>query len=437
VNIYRYLKRKCLHVLITALIFPCVISGEVFADEGKVLTWQQCVKTAELNNPDIISAREKILQYAAESKIVRSDLLPQVTASFSGSRSRAETDYSGWATSKNYYYGLSAKQLVFDGFTSLYDLESADADLKTAKLEYRVTSASIRCNLRKAWIDYMKSEKMLKISSEIHKRRKHVYELVKLRYNAGKEHIGSLHSTKADLMQSEADTAEAERDLALAKTTLCHLMGSDDTAVFSIEGELEVASEYESEPDFTILASRNPSVLKAASAKDSAYYSLRSAKLDYSPKLYGNAGIGRSGETLDTMNGEWSIGFEITAPLFEGGKTYYTVSKASASYRQSRADLKSAENTASASLRESWNALKNGLDSVKVEKASLTASEERSSIGEMQYSIGTLSFDNWTIIENNLASAKKAYINACATALTAEAGWIEAKGGTLEDENKN
>jgi hypothetical protein len=54
----------------------------------------------------------------------------------------------------------------------------------------------------------------------------------------------------------------------------------------------------------------------------------------------------------------------------------------------------------------------------------------------MQYSIGTLSFDNWTIIENNLAAARKSYINAFASAMTAEAAWIQSKGGTLENEKK-
>jgi hypothetical protein len=54
----------------------------------------------------------------------------------------------------------------------------------------------------------------------------------------------------------------------------------------------------------------------------------------------------------------------------------------------------------------------------------------------VQYSIGTLSFDNWTIIENSRANAEKSYIEACASALTAEAQWINASGGTLENESK-
>ena len=45
-----------------------------------------------------------------------------------------------------------------------------------------------------------------------------------------------------------------------------------------------------------------------------------------------------------------------------------------------------------------------------------------------------MSFDNWTIIQDNLVKAKKAFLDAQANGLFAEAGWIQAKGETLEYE---
>lgn len=435
-NKYKKRKQRSLSIFLAAAIFLNIFAVYGYSGENKTLTWEECVKSAELSNPDIVSAREKILQYAAAKNIVRADLFPQISASASGGRSYSESGISGGGTSDSFYYGLSAKQMIFDGFKTVYDMKSAGAELETAKLEYRVTSAEVRYKLRNAYVNYIKAKEMLKIAEDIQSRRKHIYDLVKLRYNAGKEHIGSLHSTEADLMQSKADAAEAARSLSLANTTLCHLIGCDESVQISIEGTTEASVNAGIEPDFTLIASNTPSVLKAASAKNSAYYSLQASKLDYSPKLYGNASIGREGESMKSMSDQWSVGFEVTAPLFEGGSTYYSVSKASAAHRQAESDEKSARNSAVSGLRESWNTLKNSLDTVEVQKLSLKAVTERSNIGEMQYSIGTLSFDNWTIIENNLASVKKSYINACAAALTAEAGWIQSKGGTLENENK-
>jgi len=62
------------------------------------------------------------------------------------------------------------------------------------------------------------------------------------------------------------------------------------------------------------------------------------------------------------------------------------------------------------------------------------AARERAKITQAQYSTGLISFDNWTIIEDDLVNAKKSFLDVQADALIAEANWIQAKGGTLYDE---
>lgn len=427
---------KLLLLIIFIILTSSIRIYPVFSDENKILTWTDCVKIAEKNNPDLISGREKINQKDAAKKIVRADLLPQVSASVSGEHGKTDADTSNNSTS-SYSYGITAKQLLFDGFKTVYDIKSAGASLDESITDYSVTSATIRFNLRNAFINYIKVQKMHEITIEIRKRRKHIYDLVKIRYEAGKEHIGSLHSVKADLMQAQADVSSAERDISLAHRTLCCLMGLGESESFTLEDTFNLTEQYNSKPDFTLLALKNPSVIKASRTKQAAYYSLKSSQYDFSPKVYGTASIGKSGESPDDMSKNWSVGFEISAPLFEGGKTWYTESKASASYRQSESDEKSTINTALKTLEESWNSLKAAIENVEVQKESLGSAIERSKIGEMQYTIGTLTFDNWTIIESNLASAKKSYLNACANALTAETQWIQSKGGTLEYEIQN
>ncbi|HPL83077.1 MAG TPA: TolC family protein, partial [Candidatus Omnitrophota bacterium] len=85
-------------------------------------------------------------------------------------------------------------------------------------------------------------------------------------------------------------------------------------------------------------------------------------------------------------------------------------------------------------LEEKWALFKDALTNVGVQYKTLIATEERSKIAQAEYSLGLITFDNWTIIENNLVTQKNAYLDARADALTAEAGWIQAKGETLEYE---
>ena len=81
-----------------------------------------------------------------------------------------------------------------------------------------------------------------------------------------------------------------------------------------------------------------------------------------------------------------------------------------------------------------WTALRNAVEMVEVQRKSLAAAEERAKISRAQYSIGLLSFDNWTIIEDGLVQAKNRHLDACWAEGRAEAAWVQALGGTLEDE---
>ena len=161
---------------------------------------------------------------------------------------------------------------------------------------------------------------------------------------------------------------------------------------------------------------------------------MKTSQTSFSPKLSASGNIGRAGETLNDMPVSWSVGLEVSAPLFSGGETWYSYKRAQSVYNQAFLNDRNIKNETMRKLEESWNALMNSIENVDVQKANLDAVTERSRIGEAQYSIGTLSFDNWTIIENNLTNARRAYLEACAEALTSEARWINSIGGTLDNE---
>jgi len=66
----------------------------------------------------------------------------------------------------------------------------------------------------------------------------------------------------------------------------------------------------------------------------------------------------------------------------------------------------------------------------------LEAAQERARIAETEYSIGLLIYDNWIIIENNLVTAKRTFLSTELGELVAEANWIQAKGETLDHDEK-
>jgi outer membrane protein TolC len=429
---------------LAALLFCASIARGAETPGAGTISWEECVKRAEMNNPDIISARETILQQEAATGVARAPLLPQVTATASGQRNyttgssirSGSSAYGSSTVSNSFAYGIEAKQLLFDGFKSYFDLQSAKTKESASHYNYLIASSTVRLNLRTAFVNLLKAQELVPIAKEIETRRKHIMDLVKLHYDSGTDHIGSYHSAKADYASAQADTASAERNLLAAQKKLATLMGLGEETIFTAAGRLALPDRYETRPDLAALASNNPAAKKAALAKEAAAYDARSAMLDFSPRIYGFAGAEKNGDSFPPSTTNYYLGVSVSAPLFSGGSTYYTMKKADAAGRQSDADEKSARAAAFRSLDAAWNALRDSIENVGVQNQYLSAAVERSKIGEVQYLTGSLSFNNWTILESNLVNAKKSYLEASAEVLRAEAVWIQSIGGALENETQ-
>lgn len=403
----------------------------------RTLSWSDCVSYARKNHPDLQSSIEKINQAKAGAGVTRSSILPEIdgNASVSRSRSSYETGNQGGASSitkDSYSYSVSGQQLLFDGFKSIYDIKSANSIVEQSRYSYEVTSSQIRFNLRSAYVQLLKFQESIKISKEILELRKKNLELVKIRYDAGREHRGSLMTAQANMAQAESDLAQAGRNILLAQRRLMKEMALREYINIRINEDMTAVNADKAKPDFNVLAMRNPSLQVMSQQIKAAEYNVKSAKLDYSPKIYATGSIGRTDSKFPPDNNAWSVGVQATLPIIQGGKQYYTASRAEASYRQLIADEKSTRDSVIVLLEQSWVNWQNSLDVLEVQQRYLRAAEERAKIAEAQYSMGIIIFDNWIIIENDLVSSKKSYLDAESAAMTAEATWIQAKGETLD-----
>lgn len=428
-------KITALLCLMSGLI-PAGYAGVIYAAEAHQITWEECISNAEMNNPDIVSAREQILQSESASLVTRSGMLPQVSASASGQKNYSKI-LGKSSDSQTFSYGIEAKQLVFDGFKSWYDYQSSKTNESVMKFSYMVTSATVRLNVRTAYANLIKAQKLVPLAREIETRRKHIMDVVKLHYDSGTENRGSYYSAKADYASSQADTLSAERNLLTAQKKLATLIGIDENTALIALGELALTENYSTRPDVGTLAVNTPAVKKASASKDAAVYSARSAMLDFSPTVSALAGAEKSGDSFPPSSStNYYLGLSADLSLFSGGSTYYTMKKSDSAVRQTTADEKSARDNALRTIDAAWNSLCDSISDVSVQNQYLAAASERSKIGEVQYLTGSLTFNNWTILENNLVSAQKSYLEACTEALRAEAVWKQSIGGTLENENK-
>jgi len=415
-------------VVFISLLFFAACGPSARAEE--VLTWEDCIKEAARNHPDLISAAEAIKENEAAKKISASGEYPQVDAGISGSTTKT----GGRGSVESYSTSVTGTQLIFDGKKTINDVKAAGENIQAAKYSFRYTSSGVRQALRSAFVNLLKAQEMIRITREIYEIRRGNLELITLRYESGLEHKGALLTAEANLAQAQYNINAAVYDLQVCRRNLIKELGRDKWAELKVNADFTVKSTALEQVDLEALAERNPQVLKLVAQKNAAEFNLRSVYGNYAPSVSVNASAGKSGTTFLPQTTAKSAGFSLSMPIFEGGLRAAQVAQAEASLNQIKENIRSAQDSVIATLEQYRASLLEAIDNVEVQKKSLLATEERSKISEAQYSIGTITFDSWTIIEDNLVSAKRSYLNAQAEALLAEANWIMAKGETLEYE---
>jgi len=416
----------------------CTACGLVFflcaggACAEETLSWQDCIREAAKNHPDLISAQESVKQAVAGKKVVVSALLPQINSDLGVSTSKTSAKASGNGTQNSYSYGVSGQQLLFDASKTANNVRSAAETVKAAQYNYKFTSSGVRLRLRTAFINVLRAQELLNITDDIFKIRRSNLELITLRYTSGIEHKGALLTAEANLAEAQYEISQAKRTLEVAQRGLIKEIGRAAFSPLRVNGEFKVSDTVLQEPDFEALAKNNPSLGKFAAQTNAAAFGIQSAKASFFPQASVQAGANRLGSHWPPQDDAWDAGLTLSFPIFEGGLRLAEVEQAQALYNQARENERSARDGVLLGLQQGWAGLQDALETVEVQRKFLSAAQERATIAEAQYSLGLIQFDNWTIIEDDLVSAKKTFLNAQANALLAEANWIQAKGETLE-----
>jgi len=399
----------------------------------ELLTWEQCVSETKQAHPDLYSALALLQQAEATKQITRGSLLPQLSSTLSS----LQNGTTGATSLSALSYSLTAQQLLYDGHKTSNQVASNAEAIKAAQNNYSIVSANVRYALRSAFAQLLLAQDLVGLTSEIADRRQKNVRLINLYYQGGREHIGSLHQAEADLAQAQFEVSQAKRGLVLTQTTLASVLGRDISKPLKVQGAFKATDLSVRKPDLQLLAKSNPLFLQLEAKSKGARFDLDASKSAFSPQLYLTSSVGRgSFNRLPVDAVDWSAGFTVSVPIYQGGSGRAAVSKARAFLSQQNAQEKSGYLQLVNALEQNWKNFQDARQLVVVQKKQLDAAVDRSAIANAEYSNGLLTFNEWVIIENNLVSAKKSYINAEATMLIAEAQWIQAKGGGLDGEQE-
>jgi len=410
--------------LIFFYIFIIILNFNILS-YANILTWESCVKTIKTHHPKLQQATERIIQTKHSKDKVTSQLYPQL--SFSSS---LDDDI-------NYSSGISAKQLIYDGNNTQHQVQQSTYDLVASNLEYQTLYEGLLYNLRIAFINLWKSQKLIDILEIITKRRKQNLDLVQLRYQAGREHYGSFLNAKTKHLQAISDLKQAKRVLNLNKQQLNQAMGLPINKPLYITLNIQNPSSSKkiTPPNFQELVLKHYDYQLWEIQNKSAQLAIKIAKTDHLPQINAQMNSKISGSDQVNSKGSISAGLNLTLLMLDGGKKEANIKQKQSKLRETDLNKQVIKDQLLLKMKESWIAYQNKLDQKRIDQEFLKSSEERAKISEAQYSAGLISFDNWTIIEDELVKIRKNNLIAQAETLLAQATYYYDLGGTQNYEN--
>ncbi|HEY8965656.1 MAG TPA: TolC family protein [Candidatus Methylacidiphilales bacterium] len=394
------------------------------------LTWEECVRLAVKNSPDLQVAREGVLNSDAVKRGAYSTLYPHIRISFGDTRNYQGP---GLGVTENYSTAyqeqVALTQTIFDGFATKGNIEQGKAQLSLAFATLDAQKAATSYAVKASFAQLLYAQALLGISRDVIDIREDAARLVQRLYEGGQEDKGAMLLSKANYDKSVNDLEQARRTFALSGRQLAVAVGLSLPAPVAGKGELLTGDPApESEADFDKLALATPSYYQRKAAVDAAAAGITQANSGWYPTITGGISAGRTGGQWPADAENWSAGISASYPLFNGGSTYFNVKAATASFRQTLAALASGNNASAYTLAQAYYGLLNARDNVRIQQGLLDANLLRYRIAESLYKNGLMTFQDFNSIVDTYVSQKKTTLTAQRDAVVAEATWEQARG---------
>lgn len=413
--------------------------------QGEVITWNECVREAALNNPGIAAAAKEIARSDAVRKGAYSTFIPHLTLSGGITRAKAEQvvstsggstvvaspafgDSAFWTNyADSYAAQLELQQTLFDGFATRGNVTKARAETGVAVAKLLTQKAGASYELKSAFAQLLYAQELLKILGDIIDQRERNLRMVELKYDNGRENKGALLLSRAQLSQARLDRTQAGRLLRVSRIQLATVMGRSSYAEFEARGTL-VSIAPAKDPDYRKLALTTPASFQQAAATEAAKAGITVAQSDFYPQISGFANVSSQGVTGFDSPESWAVGINGSLAVFDGTRTYFNVRAARQAHEASLFTLRQTVDDAARTLAERYRTFADAVDQIGVGAELYAASSLRAQIAEAQYRNGLVSFQDFDTITNDKINRQKQDLMNRRDAVLAEAAWEQAQG---------
>jgi len=392
-------------------------------------------------NHDLKSA-QAALKVAHENVLAqRGSFYPNVTAGFSASRHQDPPGALAPVPANNaFLYNLYTPQVSVSYMPDVFGLnrrtaESLQAQQQQVRYQMIATYNTLTSNVVVAAIQMASLQMQIDATREIIDSNSKLVEILQYQFKKGVVSGLDVAAQESQLAQAKAalppllKQLDQERDLL---AVLCGQYPSEapeekfDLSSLKLPEDLPLSLPSE-------LVAQRPDVLQAQEAMHAASAQIGIAEANRLPniQLTGNAGSTalEIGQLFKSGTGFWSLGADLTAPIFDGGTLMHQERAAKAAYVQASEQYRSTVLTAFQNVADTLAALEHDAEGLKAAAAAADAAKVTLDLSERQWHAGMASYLSLLSAEQASQQARINLVLAQANRYADTAALFQALGG--------
>lgn len=400
------------------------------------------VQEALTNNPNLQVTAARFDQAVAEARIAGADQLPTAGLGLNGTRQKISTfgpNSTGGVRFENYDLALNLSweldlwgQLRNRTSAALAQIQASQAELEAARL-------SLVAQVAKSWFNYAEATEQLVLSKRTAKADADNLKTIEARFQRGLTEGLDVRQIRTQKALSTADVEIRKRTTDQAARALEALIGRYPDA--SAQAGKSIVSQPKSIPAGlpAQLLNRRPDLIAAERQLAAAEKQFLAARKDLLPKISLTAASGSSSQAfknlLDSNFSVWSLGANLTQPIFQGGRIIANIDRSQALRNQAVANYRAAALQAfleveSTLAAEGYLQQEHTLLSLAADEAETTEA-----LAWKRYRDGTSDFLNFLSSQRAANNARSRLINLRNLLVQNRIDLYLALGGSFENES--
>lgn len=392
---------------------------------GATWNWESISERAKTENMALKTAREQLVSTEYSQKAALKGFLPTLRGNISAMRTGSErpsaivtngqiVNSTSSVLNDTVVTSLNFSQNLFSGLKDWSRYSQAKWQTQNKYWSLVKTKSEVSYSLKEAFSGLLYAQEYSELTREIISRRESNYQIVKVRFESGRENKGSVLLAQAYLDQAKLDSIIAADNLSVARKQLFSLINKDAFEEYRVEGEPPLLTMNLSDEDLKEVALNTPDYHQAFSMEKSSEEEVRALRSAFIPSLDFSASISRNSQFFfpDENNQRWTLGLNLSIPIFDGLSDYSTLKGAVSNKYAAEATKRNTYLTLIPSIRQALNLARQSDVKLRVDSRFREASQTRAEIARAKYNNGLLTFEDWDIIESELINRQISYLQS-------------------------